>query len=656
MKYVVLLAIVVVFSASRSLGACIGDCNANGIVTVEEAVLAVDRALRGGLLGRCERSDRDQDGVITIDELVAAVGSALNGCPPAADPVNISFLHFNDLHAHLTPHKDLVPDAPPGQTAASTKVVERGGLARLATLIRSLRRQNPDAVLMNIGDTYHGGVEALYTLGNAIVDPVNALGIDIGVPGNWDFAYGPSITRRRYTGESAPGLLPPFAGDIKRPSFPNLAANVTITLPPERAGQAFLSPTAILTVGGVKVGFIGITSDIVPMMFEQLAVGFEFLQCEDAYRDLIDRHAATLRGEGADVVVVMSELGIHKDYRLAQIIAPGSVDVFFSAHTHEATFEPLTSQSGALVVESGNDGYLGHMDITVSAGSVVERAWQLIPIDPSLPENPEIAAMVEAARAPFLATDVDLRLPVPVTGQRLTEPIDTVVAHVDFSLDRRQALESPFNDLMTDILRTTAGTQLAITPGFRFDAVIPAPGVMLEDDAVAVGEVTLEDIYRFFPVSYNIATARTTGRNVVEIIERLLTQVFSLDAFAQEGGWVDGFSGLDIIVDLSRPDGERVLSVVRSDTGEMLAPEQAVTVTGCTRPLEMAGILCAHPGFEGVAPLINPDTEVAWTPVDILLHGLNTLTVEPRQSITDESGREFWPASPFVQPLRDATL
>ena len=77
-------------------------------------------------------------------------------------------------------------------------MVERGGLARLATLIKKIRSENPNSVLMNIGDTYHGGVEGLFTNGNAIVDPVNALGIDVGVPGNWDYAYGPGVFRLRY--------------------------------------------------------------------------------------------------------------------------------------------------------------------------------------------------------------------------------------------------------------------------------------------------------------------------------------------------------------------------------------------------------------------------------------------------------------------------
>ena len=96
-----------------------------------------------------------------------------------------------------------------------------------------------------------------------------------------------------------------------------------------------------------------------------LAVGFTFLQGQAAYEDLINTATRELRAEGVDLVVVMSELGLHRDYQLANHIDPG-VDVFFSAHTHEVTTEPLVSASGALVVEAGNDGYLGRMTVTVA--------------------------------------------------------------------------------------------------------------------------------------------------------------------------------------------------------------------------------------------------------------------------------------------------
>jgi len=593
--------------------------------------------------------------MVEITRRTAAAGIALvvlvAGCGDSvreAGESTVTFLHFNDLHAHLTPHLDWVPDGPPGEPSETTRIALRDGIARLATLVDRIRRETPGAILMNIGDTYHGGVEALFTVGNAIAAPVNALGIDVGVPGNWDFAFGPGVTRLRYRGESLPPPLG-FEGTVERPNFPNLAANVVFD-EPGREGEPFLPPTLLLERGGVRIGFIGLTSDIVPRM---LASGLDFLQGESAYKALVDRHAAALRAEGAQIVVVMSELGVHKDHRLAQVIAPG-VDVIFSAHTHEVTAEPLTSASGAIVVEAGNDGYLGRMDVTLRDRRVVRRRWRLFTIDPGIPPDPAMEELVVRARVPFLAADVDMEVPLPFTVERLREPIDTVLGTVPFALDRRGALESSFNDLFTDALREMSGADVAITPGFRFDAVSPAAGDLIEGDAIASGQVTLEDAYRFFPIPVTLSVGESSGRNLREVIEGLLERVFSDDAFRQAGGWVDGFAGLNVEVDLARADGRRVVGLTRQDTGEPLGDDDIVRVAGCSRPVDSPMNLCSHPGFARVSPLGDADGGEVWTPVRLLAAALEDgIVVEPSPAFHDRSARPRWPVDAFVQPLPD---
>lgn len=623
---------------------------------------------------------------------------------PQPHEVTITFIHFNDLHAHLMPHADVVPDAPAGQAANKTKVVERGGLARFATLIKRIRAENPHNVLMNIGDTYHGGVEAFFTQGNAVVDPVNALNIDVGVPGNWDFAYGPAVTRLRYTdtpmaainemmapmrarreqtnpmdaeqeprgmrrrmrerraarsgsgplaapageAQAMEGMMP--MGKIKRPNFPNLAANVTFTAPPMQAGRTILPPTLIKEIAGVKIGFIGITSDIVPEMHPMLALGMSFLKGEDAYKALVNRYAKSLREQGAQIVVVMSELGIHKDYRLAQIVDAG-IDVFFSAHTHEAVFTPLTSKSGALVVEAGNDGYLGRMDITLRDGKISAHHWQLLTVDSTIPADREMQALVDRARAPFLAKNINMRLPTPMGGQALTQPIDTVVGHIRGSIDRTDALESSFNDTWSDILRAQGDTQIALTPGFRFASTIGA--IPIEDNTVATGKVTIEDVYRLFPVPYTLATAKVSGEHLRATIEQVLTKVFSPNPFNQVGGWMDGYSGLHIDLDLAAPDGARVQAMRLANDDRAVAPTTRLTITGCKRPLDQADTLCSYGGFEEVSPLINAATGHAWTPVDLFIDRLKhgVLVPVPRHDFVDRSAIRRWPESPYVQPL-----
>lgn len=577
------------------------------------------------------------------------------------DAVTVTLLHYNDLHAHLTAHADRIPDAPIGQTAASTKIVTRGGMARLATLIQQQRQAYPNSILMNIGDTFHGGVEALFTLGNAIADPVNALGFDIGVPGNWDFAYGPNVTRLRYaelTAAERNALLASLRSingmdDIKRPNYPHLAANVTYTAPPSKAGQAFLPATQIIERGGVRVGFIGLTSDIVPRMSNTLATGLAFMQGETNYKLLLEQHASNLRSQGADVVVVMSELGIHRDKRLADVLAPGTVHVFFSAHTHEATFTPLTSLSGALVVEAGNDGYLGRMNVTLTPGQLPVFNWSLLPIDSNVPEEPAMAALVNTARAPFLATDPNIKLPMPYVDLTLHQSIITVVGQTDGALDRRAALDNTFNRSFADGLRLRGGTQLAMTPGFRFDAVIGSPGELLEDNTIANGNITIEDVYRFFPVVYTLSNATVTGQRLKEILEEGLTSVYSPLAFNQGGGWLEGFSGLALTVNVAGNDNARLQSALLTDTQAAIDDAAVYSITGCTRPDDASDELCSYSGFSQVQAMINPATGSAWTVNEMFLDLLATRSLVTAASarITDNSATPVWPQAPFVQPL-----
>ena len=68
------------FSGASALP-CTGDCNGDGMVTIDEMVTAVTLALGGADLGSCRAVDANGDGVVTVNEVVAAVTYALDGCP-----------------------------------------------------------------------------------------------------------------------------------------------------------------------------------------------------------------------------------------------------------------------------------------------------------------------------------------------------------------------------------------------------------------------------------------------------------------------------------------------------------------------------------------------------------------------------------------------
>jgi len=361
-----------------------------------------------------------------------------------------------------------------------------------------------------------------------------------------------------------------------------------------------------------------------------------------------------------DIIVVMSELGIHKDKLLADLITPNTVDVFFSAHTHELTMMPLQSVSNALVVEAGNDTYIGRMDINVVPGMPKTFSWRVIPIEASIMEDSAMKTLVDTARAPYLANMVNMTYPGPISSQTLTMPITTPLTTTTYLLSRRNSLENSFNNLFTDLVmdplsNNTPGTRTAVTTGFRFDATIPGMGDSYEDQTIATGVITIEDIYRFFPTPYIIATADISGENLKLDIETNLTRVYSNDIFSQKGGWTDGYAGLTINVNLANADGNRVTSLVYKDTGMPVAITDIISITGCTRPFEInATTFCNNGiGFNNVTPLTN-STGAPLTAVDFLIGALNNndnTRFSARNDVIDTSNIPLWPVSEFIQPL-----
>lgn len=93
----------------------------------------------------------------------------------------VTLIHIGDIHGHTTPRDNVRSDG------AARK---EGGLARMYTKIISIRRDEPNALLINTGDTLQGSGEALFSRGKAMIDVLDLFGIDAYAPGNWDWVYG----------------------------------------------------------------------------------------------------------------------------------------------------------------------------------------------------------------------------------------------------------------------------------------------------------------------------------------------------------------------------------------------------------------------------------------------------------------------------------
>jgi len=255
--------------------------------------------------------------------------------------VKVQLLGINDFHGHLDP-------ATTGKIGRATlrrrDRVPAGGAEYLATHVRMLTRRNPNTLVVSAGDLVGASplLSALFH-DEPTIEAMNEIGLDLNAVGNHEFDDGAAELLRLQRGGCHPsdGCQDgtPFGGA----RFRFLAANVVS----RRTGRPLFRPYAIRRLGGVRIGFIGMTlegtPDIVPPSVSQ---AFRFLD-EAA---TANRYVRRLRRRGVQaIVVLLHEGGSPRRPALADD-CPGlsgpledivratspEVDVFITGHTHAA--------------------------------------------------------------------------------------------------------------------------------------------------------------------------------------------------------------------------------------------------------------------------------------------------------------------------------
>ncbi len=536
----------------------------------------------------------------------------------------VTLMQFQDMHGHLAPHAEIFPD--------ERKDPNSGGIAKVATLIRQVRASNPNSLLLAVGDTTHGSAETTFSLGDAIMPALNALAIDAFLPGNWDFGYGPRVYRQRFVAGDYSTVLAPnnrttvawmdgrpghegqqcntpgglnattyATCHVTKANFPTVAINLYNYNEVARAITGQTHPGYLVKdVGGVRVGIIGITSDVVPQQAQAFNTGFRFTM---GYKELPVNIAAA-RAEGAELIVVLSELGLAKNIQLVKEFS--DINIMFSGHTHERTPEPIIVKRGlfgsniGIVTEAGEDSFLGRLDVTVYRGRITGYHWQLLEADSSVPEDPAIKALIDQERKTFVSgPDLICHTFGPNgfpfgKGHVLCDPLETVVGHTNPTIERFNVLEEVANNVMVDAfmdlalslgetdsrgnLLTTDNT-LSQTNGFRFDVV-----VLGSDDGFS-GDITLGDLYDYYPIGATGALAEFTGGRLMDHWEGVLNNVFDPNPYRQRGGWFLGFThNMHFDVELN-DDFPRTITQGRIDrvtiNGKNLDESTTYTLASC---------------------------------------------------------------------------
>ena len=596
----------------------------------------------------------------------------------------ITLMQLGDTHGHMHSHPEIFPD---GRIDPHS-----GGLAKLTTLIKQVRADNPNSLLLAVGDTTHGSAEMVFSLGDLIMPWLNDIGIDAFTPGNWDFGYGPRVYRQRFTAANPPlapnnrttiawmdstvvgpecnratynwqppGATGPYNSPfvpgnlchVTKATFPTVAMNVYnydevagANNPAQPLGPLVHPPYIIKEVNGVKVGILGLTSDVVPQQATAFNTGFRFTM---GYKEM-PKYIAEAKAEGADIIVVMSELGLAKNVQMVKEFP--EIDVMFSGHTHERTPQEIviehidhTGRHISLVTESGEDSFLGRLDLKIGgSGKIVDYTWTLLEADSSVKEDPTVEAMVDELLSSFHdklpngEPNPDFQChtfgpnAAPFgTGHTLCDSMDKVIGHTDVTIQRWNSLEDISNNVMVDAfldLATSLGASgendskghtltdantLSTTNGFRFDIVIPG-----SNDGFS-GDITVGDLYDYYPIGAAVALAEFTGGRLKQHWEGVLSNVFDPNPYRQRGGWFLGFTHnmhFDVRLSDDFPrtisDGKRIANVTINDgTGpKKFDDSKTYTLSSCYPHGNPVDEVCRTTGATNVRfPVGSQETE-----------------------------------------------
>ena len=303
----------------------------------------------------------------------------------APDRVQITILGTTDLHGNINPI-DYYTNKP-----------DNRGLAKIATLIKRVRKEHPNVLLVDSGDTIQGSpLESFHSRkNNQAPDPMmlvmNSLDYDALAVGNHEYNFGLKVLEKARN----------------EAKFPWLSAN-TYDIATKKPHY---KPYIVKEVGGVRVGILGLTTPGVPYWDNPPNyAGLEFHEPVAEARKWVP----ILRTqEQVDVVVVAMHMGLAEDLRTGEVSSgqipheneaiqiakevPG-IDVIFMGHTHREV--PSLYINGVLLTQANHWGrHLARADIYLQKAPtgwrVYAKSARTLPADDRVEPDPEVVKIAE---------------------------------------------------------------------------------------------------------------------------------------------------------------------------------------------------------------------------------------------------------------------
>lgn len=323
--------------------------------------------------------------IYSLSILIILLALVLVGRSFAPDRVQITILGTTDLHGNINPI-DYYTNKP-----------DNRGVAKVATLIKRIRKEQPNTLLIDSGDTIQGSpLESFHgRKNNAPPDPMmlvmNSLNYDSMTVGNHEYNFGLKVLGKARS----------------EAKFPWLSANTYDTA----KQQTHYKPYILKEVAGVKIGILGLTTPGIPNWDNPPNyAGLEF------HEPLVEARmwVPILRDqEKADVVVIAMHMGLEEDLSTG-VVSPGQVlheneailiakevpgvDVIFMGHTHRDV--PSVYINGVLLTQANHWGrHLARADLYLQKAGTGWRMYaksaRTIPTDDRVEPDPEVVKIAE---------------------------------------------------------------------------------------------------------------------------------------------------------------------------------------------------------------------------------------------------------------------
>lgn len=452
--------------------------------------------------------------------------------------VTLKIIETTDVHGAFFPY-DFIERKP-----------MRGSMARVSTYIKRQRKEYGDnLILLENGDILQGQPTCYYTnfvktdLPNVAAEVVNYMGYDAQAVGNHDVETGHAV----------------YDKWIKELNCPTLGANIIDS----KTKASYVKPYIIIEKDGVKVAVLGMLTPAIPnWLHEDLWKGMEFEEMVSSSRKWV-KHIKEV--EKPDVVVGLFHSGwdggiatMHYNEDATKDIAEQveGFDVIFFGHDH--TERDTTLANGVLCLDpSCNALKVAEATITLQDGKIKSKSGRIVDITKE-------------------KIDEDFIRHFQPQADSVRNYVERKIGTFTVPIRSRDAFfgSASFTDYIHELQLEETNADVSLNAPLVFDTDIKA------------GPVYMSDLFKLYRYENQIYVLRLTGKEIRDMLEMSYDQwVNTMKSpddhimLLTDQSWKDqqrmGFkyltfnfdsaAGIDYVVDVTKPDGQKVIIKQFSD-------------------------------------------------------------------------------------------